>query len=232
MRDTAPVSVVVATRNSAAYVAEALESIVTQMPSPAEIIVIDANSTDATVEVVTGFPSVRVVRQVGSGLAAARNEAIRECRQPLIAFCDSDDRWTADALAARLAGLSADPEVPAVTGLVVRVPIEGSVATAAQQARIGLPVPGFVLSAMLVRRDAFDHVGWFDESLPLGPELDWIARLQQSGSPVLQLDTVVVLKGVRGTSLSTDVSTLRDDLLTVARRIIDRQRGKPSSRQG
>lgn len=227
-----PVSVVVATRNSAAYVAAALDSIVTQIPRPAEIIVIDGNSTDDTVEVVARFPGVRVLRQVGGGLAAARNEAIRACSQSLIAFCDSDDRWTAGALAARLEALSANPEVPAVIGLVVRVAIEGSVATAAQQARIGRPVPGFVLSAMLVRRDAFDQVGWFDESLPLGPELDWIARLQQSGSPVLQLDTVVVHKGARGTSLSTDVSALRDDLLTVARRIIDRQRGKPSVGQG
>lgn len=232
MRDTVPVSVVVATRNSAAYVAAALDSIVTQIPRPAEIIVIDGNSTDDTVEVVARFPGVRVLRQVGGGLAAARNEAIRACSQSLIAFCDSDDRWTAGALAARLEALSANPEVPAVIGLVVRVAIEGSVATAAQQARIGRPVPGFVLSAMLVRRDAFDQVGWFDESLPLGPELDWIARLQQSGSPVLQLDTVVVHKGARGTSLSTDVSALRDDLLTVARRIIDRQRGKPSVGQG
>ncbi len=221
-------SVVVATRNSAAYVAAALESIVTQVPCPAEIIVIDGNSADDTVAVVAKFPGIRVIHQIGSGLGAARNEAIRECSQPLIAFCDSDDRWTAGALAARLDALSANPEVPAVIGLVVRVAIEGSVATAAQQARIGRPVPGFVLSAMLVRRDAFDQVGWLDESLPLGPELDWIARLQQSGSPVLKLDTVVVHKGARGTSLSTDVSALRDDLLTVARRIIDRQRGKPS----
>jgi glycosyltransferase involved in cell wall biosynthesis len=232
VKDIAPVSVVVATRNSAAYVAAALESIVTQVPCPAEIIVIDGNSTDDTVEVVAGFPGVRVIRQAGKGLAAARNEAVRECNQPLIAFCDSDDRWTAGALAARLDAMSAHPEVPAVTGLVVRVAIEGSVATAAQRARIGRSVPGFVLSALLVRREAFDRVGWFDESLPLGPELDWIARLQQSGSPILQLDTVVVHKGARGTSLSTDVSALRDDLLTVARRIIDRQRGKPSSGQG
>jgi glycosyltransferase involved in cell wall biosynthesis len=232
VRDTAPVSVVVATRNSAAYVAAALDSIVTQIPRPAEIIVIEGNSTDDTVEVVARFPGVRVIRQVGGGLAAARNEAIRACSQPLIAFCDSDDRWTAGALAARLDALSANPEVPAVIGLVVRVAIEGSVATAAQHARIGRAVPGFVLSAMLVRREAFEQVGWFDESLPLGPELDWIARLQQSGSPVLQLDTVVVHKGARGTSLSTNVSALRDDLLTVARRIIDRQRGKPSLGQG
>jgi glycosyltransferase involved in cell wall biosynthesis len=232
MIETAPVSVVVATRNSAAYISAALDSIITQTPRPAEIVVIDGDSTDDTVAIAGRFPGVRVIPQIRPGLGAARNEAIRECRQPLIAFCDSDDRWMPGALAARLDALSANPQAPAVIGLVIRVALEGNVATAAQQERIGRPVPGFVLSAMLVRREVFDRIGRFDESLPLGPELDWIARLQQSAHPALQIDTVVVHKGANGTSLSTDVTGLREDLLTVARRIIDRKRGKPSSGQG
>jgi len=230
--DTAPVSVIVATRNSAAYVAAALESILTQTPRPAEIVVIDGSSTDETVAIASRFADVRVVPQVGRGLGAARNEAIGECRQPLIAFCDSDDRWTPGALAARLDALSANLDVLAVIGPVMRVAIEGNVPTAAQRERIGRAVPGFVLSAMLVRREVFGRVGMFDESLPLGTELDWFARLQQSDHPALMIDTVVVHKGANGTSLSTDVSALRDDLFTVARRIIDRQRGKPSAGKG
>jgi glycosyltransferase involved in cell wall biosynthesis len=225
------VSVVVATRNSAEYVQAALDSIAAQRPRPAEIVVIDGNSTDDTVAIASRFPGVRVIHQTGHGLGAARNEAIRECRQPLIAFCDSDDRWTADALAARLDVLAANPGALAVIGLVMRVEIEGNIPTAAQRNRIGRAVPGFVLSSILVRREAFDRVGWFDESLPLGTELDWFVRLQQSGCPAVQIDTLVLHKGANGTSLSTDVTGLRDELLTVARRFIDRKRGKPSSGQ-
>ncbi len=228
MNPTVPVSVVIATRDAAAYLPAALQSVATQTPQPTEIVVIDGGSTDDSVAVATNFPGVRVIAQTGRGLGAARNEGIRACTQPLIAFCDADDQWPPGALAARYAALEADPRALAVIGRVIRVALEGAEATAAQEARIGRPVPGFNLGAMLARRSVFDRIGWFDESLVLGPELDWLVRFQESRWPPLQIDTVVLHKGANGQSLSTDVAGLRSELLTVARRHINRQRGKPA----
>jgi glycosyltransferase involved in cell wall biosynthesis len=223
MTAAASISVVVAVRNAAAHLGSALGSVSTQRPCPAEILVIDGDSTDGSVEIANGFPGVRVISQTGLGLAAARNEAIRESTQPVIAFCDADDRWTEGALTARLAAMAAAPDAVAVIGLVVREPIKGTIPTAAQSERVGRAVPGFTPGAMLVRREAFDLVGWFDESLSIGTDSDWFVRLQQSGHPALQIDTVVLRKGARGTSLSADVALYRRELLTVARRFIVRQ---------
>lgn len=227
MMKTAPVSVVVPVRNGAAHLVAALGSVVAQDPCPMEVLVIDGDSTDGSVEIARGFPAVQVLPQTGRGLAAARNEAIRRSAQPIVAFCDSDDRWALGALAARLDALTANSEVLAVIGLVVREEIEGTIPTAAQQEQVGRPVPGFTPGAMLVRREAFDLVGWFDESLSIGTDSDWFVRLQQSGHPALRIGTVVLHKGARGTSLSTDVAAYRSELLTVARRFIVRQRGNP-----
>ena len=98
-------------------------------------------------------------------------------------------------------------------------------ATAAQRSRIGQPVPGFTPGALLARREAFEKIGVFDESLAIGTDSDWFVRLQQSAYPVVQIEQVVLWKGARGTSLSSDVAAYRRELLTVARRFIERNRG-------
>ena len=102
MSDTDHVSVIVAVLNAANYLATALDSVVRQRPSAEEILVIDGGSTDGSEEIAASRPGVRVIRQTGHGLAAARNQAILASRCPLIAFCDADDRWSEDALAVRL----------------------------------------------------------------------------------------------------------------------------------
>ena len=227
MSETVPVSVIVPTRNSAAFVAAALDSIVSQNPRPAEVLVIDGGSTDETVTISEGFAGVRVIPQTGRGLGAARNEAIRLSTQPLIAFCDSDDRWTPGSLAARLDALMTNPDALAVIGLVVRELREGAIPTAAQLERLGREVPGFTPGALLARREAFELVGGFDEALSIGADSDWFVRLHQSGRPAFQIDTLVLRKGARGTSLSTDIAAYRRELLTVARRFIVRNRENP-----
>ena len=228
MSRTVPVSVIVPVRNAAAHLSAALGSVTGQEPRPAEIVVIDGDSTDDSVAIAGTFPGVRVMAQTGRGLPAARNEAIRDCRYRLVAFCDADDRWAAGALAARLDALDGRPDALAAIGLAVREEIEGTTPTGAQRELVGRAVPGFTPGAMLVRREAFDQLGWFDETLSIGADSDWFVRLHQSGRPALQIETVVLHKGAHGSSLSTDVGAYRSELLTVARRFIDRQRGNPS----
>lgn len=227
MTASVPVSVIVPARNAAAHLAAALENVVGQHPRPAEIFVIDGDSADDTVAIAKGFAGVQVIGQTGLGLAGARNEAIRHCRQPFIAFCDADDRWTAGALEALFDALTAAPGALTAVGLVVRDALEGVASTAAQQDLIGQAVPGFTPGAALFRRDAFDQLGWFDESLSIGTDSDWFVRLQQSAHPAVLIDTIVLRKGANGASLSTDVATYRRELFTVARRFIDRKRENP-----
>jgi len=225
MNSLAPVSVILPVRNAAAHVAAAIESVLAQSPRPAEILVIDGGSTDGTLEIAARYPDVRLIHQQGRGLAAARNQAIQKSRSPWIAFCDGDDRWAENALALRLQAFESNPQALAVIGQVILEAIGGTTATAAQQSRIGQPVPGFTPGALLARREAFEQIGLFDESLAIGTDSDWFVRLQQSASPVVQIEQVVLWKGARGTSLSSDVAAYRRELLTVARRFIERNRG-------
>ncbi len=226
MSDTAPVSVIVPVLNAATCLATALQSVARQCPRPEEILVIDGGSTDGSVAIAASHPGIRVIQQRGRGLAAARNEAVLASRCPLIAFCDADDRWSQDALAVRLHTLEQHPEALGVIGRVVLEALEGTAATAAQRTRLGRPVAGFTPGALLVRREAFELVGAFDEGLVIGADSDWFVRLEQSPHPALPIDTVVLHKGARGNSLSADVAAYRRELLTIARRFIARRKGR------
>jgi glycosyltransferase involved in cell wall biosynthesis len=211
-------------RNAAPHLPAALTSILPQLSQSGEILVIDGGSTDDSVAIAIAH-GARVLHQQGRGLATARNQAILASQTPWIAFCDGDDRWATDALAVRMRSLKANPTARAVIGRVVRERLPGTEATPAQLGQVGRSVPGFTPGAMLVRRETFDAIGFFDETLAIGTDSDWFVRLQESNQLVFHIDDTVLFKGARGVSLSADVDAYRRDLLIVARRFIGRRRG-------
>lgn len=219
------VTVVVATIDAAATIGGALSSIVRAVahaaPRTAEVIVIDGGSDDATAVVVAGFPQVRWLRQRGSGLAAARNQAVAAAAAPLVAFCDADDAWTPDALRLRFDALARVPGAWGATGRVRFVDrAVASDAGAPPRRRVGSEHAGVTPGALLVRRDTFTRVGLFDPTLTIGADADWILRAGRLlGSPV-DVGATVLEKGLRAGSLSTDVENYRREMLIVARRFL------------
>jgi glycosyltransferase involved in cell wall biosynthesis len=224
MSPSVPVTVIVPIRNAARTVRTAIESVLGQIPPPAEVICVDGASTDHGASIVRTL-GVAVFPQQGRGIANARNQGIRASTSPWVAFCDADDRWAPDALQVRLRCLTAAPGARAVVGRVVREALTDTPATPAQAQLIGHSVPGFTPGALLAERALFDDIGPFDETLTIGADSDWFVRLEASGWPAHQLDDIVLYKGVRDTSLSADVATYRRELLTIARRFIVSRRG-------
>jgi glycosyltransferase involved in cell wall biosynthesis len=106
---TLPISVVIPAYNVAAYLDIALASVHAQSLQPAEIIVVDDGSTDAT-RALAERAGVRVLAQANAGAAAARNAGVAAAVSPWIAFLDADDRWLPDKLERQWAALEAAPE--------------------------------------------------------------------------------------------------------------------------
>ncbi len=90
------ISVVICTRNRAALLAGALESVCGQTLSPEgfEIVVVDNGSTDDTPAVVARFaarhPNVRGTAEPLAGLSHARNRGWREAAGEYVGFLDDD----------------------------------------------------------------------------------------------------------------------------------------------
>ena len=93
--DKIPVSVAVCVRNRVSDIGACLESVL--LSDPAEVVVIDGDSTDGTAERAQSL-GVKVVSDGKRGLGAARQLAAKLATQPYIAYVDSDARLTPTTL--------------------------------------------------------------------------------------------------------------------------------------
>jgi glycosyltransferase involved in cell wall biosynthesis len=219
--------IVVAVRNAEATLADALHSITTEVatvsPLMIDIVVIDGDSTDASARIAADTPGVRVISQRGRGLARARNQGIDEVRSDLIAFLDADDRWVEGSLLRRLRALDERPDVIGVVGMMAIEPVPGARVSDRQRTRLGRPRPALTPGALVAHRRAFDVIGGFDETLTIAADSEWFARARADDQPIAVLDELVLHKGARDDSLSTDVMTYRRELLGVVRRFAARR---------
>lgn len=156
-----------------------------------EVIVVDNNSTDDTVEVVQSFAheyselTVRVVDEPRSGVAAASQAGFDAAQHELIARTDADTIVDAQWLAA-IAEELRDRRVAALCGHVgfrERQPLQRWLQLERligwhQRLHIRLKRPHFWGFNFAVRRDAFRRAGGFDTRLKLAEDLDLGLRIQ------------------------------------------------------
>jgi glycosyltransferase involved in cell wall biosynthesis len=97
------VSVLVSSYNYAAYIVEAIESVLAQTHPALEVIVVDDGSTDHSAALVRahfgGDVRVRLIEQANGGQLSAWMRGFAEAQGDVIALLDSDDRWSPEYLA-------------------------------------------------------------------------------------------------------------------------------------
>lgn len=111
MTDYGLVSIITPSYNSAEFIAETIESIISQNYTNWELLITDDFSTDNTCEIVKRYADkderiklFRLEQNYGAGIA--RNNSIKRACGRYIAFCDSDDRWFPNKLERQLAFMS------------------------------------------------------------------------------------------------------------------------------
>src|SRR5262245_40001432 len=178
------VSVVIPTYNYASFVVQAVESALAQRWLGAmEVIVVDDGSTDDTCERLAPFRDrIRYIRQRNQGLSAARNTGIRQARYEWIALLDSDDVWHPDKTRVQLEAVGGNPSIGFVGTPPGPIPDSRLPLRAAEAVR-ELGVRDFMVgtplgpSSTMVRRRAFERVGFFDETLRSVEDRDMWLRL-------------------------------------------------------
>lgn len=91
--DLMNVSVIMATYNGEKYIAEQLQSIVSQLKEEDELIISDDGSTDRTVEFASEFAKVRIVYGNHTGIADNFTNALSYAKNQIVLFSDQDDIW-------------------------------------------------------------------------------------------------------------------------------------------
>jgi glycosyltransferase involved in cell wall biosynthesis len=177
------VTAAIPTYNRARFLRGAIDSVLGQTFRDYEVVVVDDGSTDETPEILAEYGNrIRHVRQDNAGRSAARNRCIGEARGRYVSFLDSDDRWLPEKLAVHVPVLEERPRVGMVHGHIDVIdehdrPRDDLTAfhhelwTRAH--RNGVTYAGYALecrcfsSATTFRREVFDRVGLYDESLAL-----------------------------------------------------------------
>lgn len=230
MTATGTITAVIPVFNGEQFIGEAIESVYAQTRPVTEVIVVDDGSTDNTLDVVSRFPGVRLIRQANAGPAAARNRAIEVAIGEYIAPLDADDMWPVDRLEIMASVLDGDPDVGSVVGLQ-RLLVEP-----------GAPIPSWVpngdveaargehlarpTGSMLTRRKVFETIGLFAEDLRHGEDTDWYLRAQDAGIGVRELEAVVLIRRIHSNNLTHDAAAQRHAQFVVLQRRMARRRAQ------
>jgi glycosyltransferase involved in cell wall biosynthesis len=85
------ISVIIPAHNEEKNIGSCLESLFLQEDVPDwEAIVVDNASSDRTVEMASGFPGVRIIKEPKKGVTLARNRGAAEARGDILFFLDAD----------------------------------------------------------------------------------------------------------------------------------------------
>ena len=219
------ISVVLAVRDVAPYLDEALDSALVQVGDDDEVVVVDDGSTDATPELLAARGD-RIVRrrQAPLGVAEARNHGLDHSSGRYVCFLDGDDRLAPGALATLVTALEArpgfggaigrtdeflDPRVTDRRAAGLRAPVTG--------------VSGQFLGAMLLRREVFAEAR-FDPTHSRVSTPDWLARARDRGLTLWPVDAVTLHRRLRPGSMTTDGQAYQEALLAALRANLARSR--------
>ena len=95
------ISVIIPVFNTGIILKETIDSVIAQTFSDFEVIIVDDGSSDSiTIDVLKSQDDhrIRIIHQVNSGVAAARNRGIAEARGKYVSFLDHDDLYLPDKL--------------------------------------------------------------------------------------------------------------------------------------
>lgn len=200
------ITIVIPALNEEKYLPNLLQSLAEQTDTDFDVVVVDGSSQDNTVQVARSFGSklagLKVITSPKASAPLQRNLGARASRREWLLFLDADSRVPRYCVA-RLqqfirdqrpefftAWSLADGETPrdAILSLIVDLYIECSV-LAHRAVAVG--------SMFAVRRDLFERLGGFDETITMAEDYDLTQRILAAGVPLHILRETLYLYSLR-----------------------------------
>jgi glycosyltransferase involved in cell wall biosynthesis len=197
------ISVLIPAYNCEATICRAIRSVFMQTFQEFELIIVDDGSRDATLEIIGTIsdPRIRIVRHPENlGEAEARNTAVRSASGKYVAFLDSDDEWLPEKLSRQINAIrNKQGELIAnVTGYYLmdefnirRKETPSQPASWYKHLLMGCSLgPG---TTLVVSREAFERIGYYDPSLPRYTDWDWLLRYTKLYQLTTTLESLAII---------------------------------------
>lgn len=194
------ISAVITTFNESQFLEAAINSVISQIYTPIEIIIVDDGSSCKTSQdiadklMVTSSIPITYYYKDNGGPSSARNYGAVKAQGEYIAFLDVDDKWHEDHLSHKIDMLSKCRDFDKFFGVYGSFVFSDSmltknfrkiVASTADSSLIDNigklnGIPG-MLPAFIINKSAYDAVGGFDETLTINEDFDLIIRFLING---------------------------------------------------
>lgn len=197
------ISVIMPCYNTAAFVEEAVNSVMNQTYADVELIVVDDGSTDTSVEIIERLitqhaPRITLYFQNRRGPYPARNIGLKYARGGRVAFLDADDYWSLDTLEKLSAAIDVSQADIAycgwqnvgtgAPGTIPHIPPDYSQMDTAAEFLRSCPWP---IHAALVRREAIDAIKGFSERCFSAMDYDFWLRLYAHTQKLVRVPEVM-----------------------------------------
>jgi glycosyltransferase involved in cell wall biosynthesis len=226
------VSVIMPCWNRERLIGDAIRSVLAQTLADLELIVVDDGSTDGTREVVGSFrdPRLLCLHREHCGISAAMNAGLASARGRYIARLDSDDQWLPEMLQTQVAALEAHPAAGLVYSRAECVDLDWK--PLGMTWGYPLRFPGETFRSMVYndctcnitvvcRRECFERVGTYDETLETSEDLDMWLRVARH-YPFVFTDRVLARVRLHGGSITGEISDSRDEQMERRARVFDK----------
>jgi glycosyltransferase involved in cell wall biosynthesis len=182
------VSVCMAAYNGADFISEQVASILSQLSSDDELIVVDDGSIDDTVAVLKSFQDARLkifIRGENRGIVLTFEYAMRQASGDIIFLSDQDDVWCSNKVAKFLEIFESEPQITLVMSDLVVIDRHGKTVTGPKFQSVRFR-PGIVEnivrnqyqgSAMAFRRSILVYCLPFPSDIPMHDV--WIGLVNQ-----------------------------------------------------
>jgi glycosyltransferase involved in cell wall biosynthesis len=203
------ISVIIPVRNEEASIRALLESLLNQTLKPAEIVITDGGSTDATPEIISEYVErgepVRLIRELAALPGRGRNLAAAQAANDWIAFIDAgispEPTWL--QLLAQRAKVQSDVDVvygsyePVSDTLFKRCSVMAYVAPPVEIE--GKLVRSRFVASALMKRSVWQAVGGFPEDLRSAEDLLFMNKIEQANFRITNAPDALVHWQVQST---------------------------------
>lgn len=183
------VSVLVPVRDDEDYIKPAIDSILSQTYADFELVLIEAGSVDSTPEIIASYDDPRIRVETVSDKASlyeALNYGLRVCRGHYIARHDADGLSVPTRIEKQVRYLNENPAVVAIgTSAHLLTPGGARTETISLTPRVTIQTlrrqNELIHGSVMVRRDALDSIGGYDELFKIRGGYDLWLRLLSEG---------------------------------------------------
>ncbi|BAY97878.1 glycosyl transferase family protein [Tolypothrix tenuis PCC 7101] len=221
------ISVIIPVYNSENTIAQTINSVLQQTFTNFELIVINDGSLDSTLEIISKINDdrLKIFSFDNAGANVSRNRGLKYAVGEFVSFLDADDLWTPDKLESQFQALQANPQAAVAYSWTNCIDEKsqflrrGTYISATGNVYANLLLLNFLENGSnpLIRRDALNIVGGFDESLNAAQDWDIYLRLAAHYAFVA-VPSPQILYRISSNSMSTNVLKLEAASLTVIER--------------